>query len=138
LDTSKEEKPKQELAESIDSPSEKRSSQGQFKPGVSGNPTGRRKSTELQREVKTKMLALVEKEALDVVKKVLEEAKAGKQWAAKLVWQSLIPSVRAEDGSQKVKPVVLINIGDTSGPRSIDVQAEVVHDDSSDNGGTGS
>jgi len=136
LALSKQEKQPQELAEQTDSPSESRSSQGQFVKGVSGNPLGRRKSTELQREVKTKLLALMEKEAVAVVEKVLEEAKAGKQWAAKLVWQSLIPSVRAEDGSQNLKPVVLINIGDTTGPRPIDVKAEVVQDGSND-GGTG-
>ncbi len=137
MDSSSKAKPKQELIEKPDSSKEIRSSQGQFVPGVSGNPAGRRKSTELQREVKTKVLALLEKESLEVVAKILEQAKAGKQWACKLVWQSLIPSVRSEDGSQNAKPVVLINIGDTSGPRPIDVKAEVVLD-VSDNGGTGS
>ena len=63
---------------------------GRFKPGVSGNPAGKPKGTLNRTTVLTRNI--LQGEAEDVARVVLEAAKNGDLTAAKLVLDKLIPS----------------------------------------------
>lgn len=66
-----------------------RSTSGQFLPGVSGNPDGRPKS-----EI-AELRAILAGGALDVATAVLTAAKSGDMTAAKIVFDRLLPPLKA-------------------------------------------
>jgi hypothetical protein len=69
-----------------------RNARGQFVPGVSGNPAGRKQGS---RNRATLMLqALLEGEGEKVVRKAVEMALAGNETALRLVLERLIPPVK--------------------------------------------
>lgn len=67
--------------------------EGQWKPGQSGNPSGKRKGTTDKR---TKLMKRMLDEAGDVLDAVLEKAKAGDPASAGLVLGRVLPALRAQ------------------------------------------
>ena len=66
-----------------------RESGGRFKPGVSGNPAGRPKGS---RDPRTVILAeLLDDDGAKIVRKLIEQAKAGEPWAVRLCTERLLP-----------------------------------------------
>ena len=89
-----------------------------FKKGSSGNPTGRpkgkvNKSTELAR----KFQGALEKDALDVIRAILDAAKGGDMTAAKMVLDRIIPPKKAIDpnAAKSLDGKINIIIGDLPG-----------------------
>lgn len=110
---------------------ETRSSRGTFKPGVSGNPSGRRKTTELSKQVKALVTAELEKDAVKLVKKIKEQALKGCKISQKLWFDKLQPNARPVD-AKDASPKVLVSIGQAS-PKPLD-DVEVIEIDPTDVG----
>lgn len=74
----------------------------QFKPGKSGNPSGRPKGS---RNSQTQLLKLLEPHAEKLINKIVEEALDGNTAALRLCIERLLP--KAQQKSMEINPAVL-------------------------------
>jgi len=79
-----------------------RDNRGRFVPGQTANPKGRgkgsaNKSVALKKALETKLTQRLDKDALVILNKAIEMAKAGDKTMIKLLLDKLLPPLKAED-----------------------------------------
>jgi hypothetical protein len=111
-----------------------RDSEGQWVPGVSGNPRGRPKGSKNRITLLKAMAeeAVREKhtpQMLEVIQQIINQAQDGDKEAQRLVWNAIM-SKGLSDSDGKVKEKVEIKIGRVdSGPTPVTIEGQIINDD---------